>query len=169
VTLIAALIRDHLVRVVPHLCAIDEIEVDDDALTRFVARCAVHMHGAHIQALEKRVLVAALGLRDAARDGGEYTVADIRPDGRCVVLLDAALHQKEDHLGALQEDFELEARIAGTDLVGGRANPQRSCIIERRPAAAPRDRPPERGPEHSQRCRDGGRLHRLRRRHRAHG
>jgi len=53
-----------MVRLVQHPGAVDEIEVDVDALARFIAGRAVHMHGAHIQTLEQRVLVQRLRLRD---------------------------------------------------------------------------------------------------------
>ena len=133
--LIAPFIRDHLIRFAQHPRAIDQIEVNVDALTRCIACRTVHMHGAHIQALQKRMLMMTLGLGDTARDRSEDAIVEIRPDGRRIVLLDAALHQKEDHLGPLQEHLELETRIARTDLGSGVAHVLRGRALKRGDAA----------------------------------
>ena len=54
---------------------------------------------------------------DAARDLLEYRIAQKGSHRRGIVLLNAALHQKESHFRALQEHLELEARILRADAV----------------------------------------------------
>ena len=64
--LIAAFIGDHLIGIVKRLGAIHQIEVNLDALTRCVALRILDCQAAHIQALQQRMPMLRLGLRDAA-------------------------------------------------------------------------------------------------------